>query len=119
MQRLNNLPKLRDWRRDLRKRETAQERVLWWHLKDRNLDFKFKRQHSVGGYILDFYCAEKKLVLEIDGEVHHTQEAREYDHVRNKFFTDLDYKVLRFSNAEVDTDVYKVLTRIKKSLNSI
>jgi len=70
----------------------------------------------VGGYILDFYCKEKRLIVEIDGGIHQTKEAREYDAVRDKFLTELDYKVLRFTNNEVEKDIRKVVEKIKNYL---
>ena len=65
---------------------------------------------------MDFYCPEKKLIVELDGEVHDTQEAKEYDQVRDKFFTELNYKVLRFKNDEVVKDVKRVIAKIKSYL---
>jgi very-short-patch-repair endonuclease len=85
-------------------------------LKDKRLGYKFRRQHSVGGYILDFYCKEKKLVVEIDGEIHRTKENREYDDVRDKFFKELGYKVLRFPNKQVEENVKEVVKIIKNHL---
>lgn len=101
---VHNLTKLIDRRKELRKRQTPQENKLWWYLKDRRLlGFKFRRQSSIGGYILDFYCAEKRLIVEIDGEIHDNQEHRKYDELRDKYFRELDYKVLRFTNKLIKT----------------
>jgi|SRR3989344_5066679 len=99
-------------RRELRQDQTKTEEKLWWYLRGQKLGVKFKRQHSVGGYILDFYCPEKKLIIELDGGVHNKEESREYDAVRDKYFTDLDYKVLRFKNNEVESDIEGVLEKI-------
>ena len=63
---------------------------------------------------MDFYCAEKKLIIELDGEVHDTREAKEYDAVRDKYFADLDYKTIRFLNKEAENNVEKVLEKIKQ-----
>lgn len=104
---------LEDRRKELRRNQTKTEEVLWWYLRDKKLGFKFKRQHSISGYILDFYCPEKKLIIELDGEVHNTKEAKEYDMVRDKFFKDLGYITLRFLNKEVEDDIGKVLDKIK------
>ncbi|MEK7635054.1 MAG: endonuclease domain-containing protein [Patescibacteria group bacterium] len=105
---------LEERRRELRKNQTKTEEILWWYLRGQKLGVKFKRQHSIGGYILDFYCPEKKLIIELDGEVHNTKEAREYDEVRDKYFRELDYKILRFENREVENDIEKVLEKIEK-----
>lgn len=104
-------------RKELRQNATPAEKKLWWYLRDNKLGAKFKRQHSVGGYILDFYCAKKKLIVELDGEVHNTEEAKEYDTVRDKFFKELGYTTLRFKNGEVESDMEKVLEEINKILN--
>lgn len=116
MERINNLKILKDRRKELRQKETSQEKVLWWHLKARRFKYKFKRQHSIGGYILDFYCADKKLAIELDGEVHNTKESQEYDSLRDSFLKETGCKVLRFSNKELDSNISKVLTEIKNSL---
>jgi very-short-patch-repair endonuclease len=119
MQRFNNLPNLNARRRELRQNETLQEKLLWWHLRANRIEFKFKRQHSIGGYIADFYCAEKKLVIELDGKIHNSNDAQEYDRIRDGFLKEFGCKVIRFSNSEVDADVYQVLTKIKEILASI
>ena len=105
-------------RRELRKNQTKAEEILWWYLRDRKMGVKFKRQHGVGGYIADFYCSEKKIIIELDGEIHNTEDAREYDAVRDKFFTELGYKVLRFKNEEVENKnkIEEVLKKIQSYL---
>lgn len=113
MRLFHNILELEDRRRKLRQRATPQEKLLWEKLRNQKLDFRFKRQYSIGGYILDFYCAKKKLIIELDGEVHNTKEAREYDKVRDKYFSELGYTILRFQNFEVGNDVEKVLNKIK------
>jgi len=119
MQRFNDLPLLKERRRELRKNQTPQEKLLWWHLRANRIGFKFKRQHSIGGYIADFYCAEKKLVIELDGGIHNSSESREYDKNRDSFLKEFGCNVIRFSNSEIDTDVYKVVTKIKEKLTNI
>ena len=119
MTQLHNINKLIDRRKKLRKNPTREEETLWWYLKDKRLGIKFRRQHSVGGYILDFYCAEKKLVIEIDGAIHNSKENKEYDDIRDKFFRELDYEVLRFSNTEIENDVKMVIEKIKSKLEKV
>ena len=92
------------------------EEKIWWYLKSDKLGKKFRRQHSVGGYILDFYCKEKKLIIEIDGGIHQSSEVKEYDSLRNKYFTQLEYKVLRFLNEEVEKNIEQVIRKIKENL---
>jgi very-short-patch-repair endonuclease len=114
MARIHNLNFLKEYRTKLRKDPTDHEEILWWHLKAKRMGVKFRRQHSVGGYILDFYCKEKRLVIELDGSVHNTPEAKEYDRVRDDFFKGLDYTVLRFYNSEIEKDISKVLSKIRQ-----
>ena len=108
---------IKDRRKELRKNQTPMEEKLWWYLRDKKLGPKFKRQHSVGGYITDFYCSEKKLIIELDGEIHNTKEAEEYDAVRDKYFAELGYKTVRFLNREVEKEIDKVINQIENELN--
>jgi very-short-patch-repair endonuclease len=115
---VHNSQTLLDRRRELRQTQTKAEEILWFELRNNKLGAKFKRQNSIGGYITDFYCQKYKLIVELDGEVHNTTEAKEYDEVRDKFFTSLGYKVLRFPNSEVEdkNKIEEVLEKIKASL---
>ena len=113
--RLYNIKKLKERRQDLRKNQTSAENILWNRLRREQLGYKFRRQHSIGGYILDFCCLKKKLIVEVDGPIHKFQ--KENDLVRDKFFTSLDFTVLRFKNEEIETEVDKVVKRINEVLN--
>ncbi len=105
---------LRDSRRHLRNNATPQEQKFWNYLKGKNLGFKFQRQHSLGNYIVDFYCASKKLIIELDGNQHdHNQE---YDQERSFYLKDMGFNILRFKNTEIDTDIPLVLTIVKEEL---
>lgn len=75
--------------------------------------------HSIGGYIADFYCQKHKLIIELDGKIHDLKERREYDEVRDNFFTSLDYKVLRFKNEEVEEKdkIEEVVKKIQEQFN--
>ena len=112
-----NILKLKDRRIDLRQNQTPQEILLWSRLRREQLGFKFRRQHGVGGYIVDFYCPSKKLVIELDGSKHFTKEAREYDSVRSKYFDGLGIKVLRFTNVDINTNIEGVTQKIFSKLN--
>ena len=116
MKLIHNILELGDRRRELRQNATPQENLLWEELRNKKLGFRFKRQYSIGGYILDFYCAKGKLIVELDGKIHNTREAKEYDAVRDKFFKELGYKILRIPNIEVDNDTEKVLDKIRSHL---
>jgi very-short-patch-repair endonuclease len=110
---VHNARNLRDRRRDLRKNSTTAESWLWYSLRDNKLGVKFRRQHSIGGYIADFYCQKTKLIIELDGGIHNTVESKEYDKIRDKYFIELGYKVLRFKNIEVENNLGNVLSAIQ------
>ena len=112
-----NILKLKERRVDLRNNQTPQEILLWSRLRREQLGFKFRRQHGVGGYIVDFYCPEKKLVIEVDGAQHFEKEAKEYDRIRSSYLKGLDIKVLRFTNAEINTNIEGVIQKIFSKLN--
>jgi len=114
MKRINNSPLLKERRIELRKNQTPEEKILWERLRQNQLGFKFKRQHSVGPYILDFYCSEKKLAIELDGS-HHV-ENKEYDAERSDYLSALDIKTLRFWNSEVSANIEIVIKRIVREL---
>ena len=111
---LKNKSQLLFRRRELRKKQTKQEEILWQYIRNRKLGVKFKRQYSVGGYVLDFYCPEIKLVIEIDGIQHLRKEEFLYDEERTDFLRILGCTVLRFKNIEVEKNLEKVLSRIKE-----
>ncbi len=101
----------------MRRPLTPQEKILWEHLRNRKLGMKFRRQHSIGPYIADFYSRESMLVVEIDGNQHKDKNAKIYDSDRTSYFNELGIKVLRFWNGEVETDIEKMLAKIKKATN--
>ncbi len=99
--------------RALRHRETPAERLLWAALRSRRLDgLKFRRQHPVGPFVLDFYCPERKLVVELEGAVHGGPEATEQDAFRSAYLTQYGYRVLRFRNDDVLGNLPMVLEHI-------
>ena len=112
---LNNSPELKQFRRDLRNNMTKAEIMLWKYIKNKQLDGrKFRRQFSVGKYILDFYCMEENLAIELDGNDHFTEAGYEYDIKRDGFLKEQGITVLRFENAEVFENLEDVLENIKK-----
>ncbi len=117
MKTIHNIKKLLSRRKELRNNSTPQEILLWNELKHSKIGAKFRRQHSISGYIADFYCPERKLIIEIDGSQHFKKEAEEYDKIRTNYFGGLNIKVLRFSNAEINTNIEGVLLKIKSELN--
>jgi very-short-patch-repair endonuclease len=115
---INNISKLFPIRKNLRNNSTPQEIALWIHLKNSQLGHKFRRQHSIGGYVADFYCPTKKLVLEIDGSQHFTKDNQEYDKYRTESFKALGIKVLRFTNADINVNIEGVLMKIRSELHA-
>lgn len=103
--------------RALRRNQTPEEQVLWRALRNRFLNVKFRRQWPTGGYIVDFVCFEAKLILELDGNQHAEEAARAYDAVRTEFLEAGGFKVVRFWNNEVRTNLDGVLETIQKHLS--
>ncbi len=92
---------------------TPAEEELWRLLRKHKLrGRKFRRQHSVGSYIVDFYCASEKLIIEVDGSVHDTPEAKASDKVRDETLQHLGYEIIRIRNEEVFEQPEQVLQRI-------
>ena len=99
--------------RNLRKRATPAEKLLWNELHNQKLrGLKFRRQHHVGRFILDFYCAELRLAVELEGSIHDTADQTEYDGHRFAYLEANDIKILRIKNEEVLNDMENVLKRI-------
>jgi very-short-patch-repair endonuclease len=106
-----------NYRKALRKNPTVAEKCLWQHLRRRQMfEHKFRRQHPVGPYIVDFICLEKKLVVEVDGGQHLDQEA--YDERRSRFLQEKGYRVLRFWNNQVLQQIQTVLRAIEFALGA-
>lgn len=98
--------------RQLRENTSPIEARLWARLRDRRLEgLKFRRQHPVGRYIADFYCAAQNLIVEIDGDTHADQI--EYDHQRTQWLEANGYRVMRFTNSDVMNNVDGVLEAIR------
>ena len=100
--------------RDLRRRLTTAERVLWAAVRQRQLGgLRFRRQHPAGPYILDFFCPAGGLVIELDGAGHET--TREYDEERTRYLAAYGYRVIRFKNEEVLRNLSRVLAQIEQA----
>ena len=111
--------KLKPFARENRKNQTAAENLLWENIRNRNInDCKFRRQHTIGGFIVDFVCLEKKLVIEIDGGYHLDEEQKKYDESRTEYLNEQGFNEIRFSNDEVLHDMHEVLGKIKKELGA-
>ncbi|OGH73360.1 MAG: hypothetical protein A3C90_03195 [Candidatus Magasanikbacteria bacterium RIFCSPHIGHO2_02_FULL_51_14] len=105
-------------RRHLRASLTKAEYVLWQELRRKILGLKFRRQASIGKFIVDFYCHALRLIIEIDGYVHDGAYQKEYDAFREEWLRRQGYTVLRFTNDEVLFERDKVLERIQSWCNT-
>ena len=107
-------------RRYLRKNLTPEEAVLWNCLKSKQIkNHKWRKQHPIGAYILDFYCPETKLCIELDGKNHYSFQGAKEDEIRTKFLNNKGIKVLRFENQLIWKSLEQVLTIIEKELNNL
>ena len=101
--------------KEMRKQPTHAEKVLWMELKSKSLeDYKFRQQHLIDDFIVDFVCLSKRLVIEVDGGIHDLQ--KEYDAQRTEILNKKGFKVIRFSNDEVIGSISVVLEKIKEEL---
>jgi leucyl-tRNA synthetase len=105
--------------KEMRKEPTLSEAILWDNLRREKLEVRFRRQHLIGKYIVDFVCLDKRLIVEVDGAYHNTPEQIELDSQRTleleqKHF----FKVIRFTNDEVNNTISEVLNKINTELKS-
>ena len=119
MPRLHNKKELTSKRKQLRNNATQTEKLLWYELRNSQLaGRKFRRQHSLGKYILDFYCPEQRLAIELDGGQHEDDKQKDHDEVRTEYLNSLRISVIRFKNTDVifgrDSVINKILEKIGK-----
>jgi very-short-patch-repair endonuclease len=113
---IQNHPTLKKLRRELRNRPTDGEHLLWYQLRGAKLDGrKFRRQHSVGPYILDFYCPEERLAIELDGNVHDEPAQQAHDKRRTEYLNENRITVLRFPSGQASTDPQAIIDEIRKT----
>ena len=98
----------------LKKAPTKAEIIMWKKLKNKQIGFKIRRQHIIDNYIADFVCISKKVIIEIDGEIHLSRI--EEDKIRTERLNELGYRVIRYSNDEVFKDADIVANHIRKYL---
>jgi very-short-patch-repair endonuclease len=116
---IHNVTSVNDKRKELRGSLTPAEAFLWNHLKNRQLDGKkFRRQHSIGPYIVDFFCPECRVIVELDGAGHMTQLGAEADAQRSEFLKRFNVAVIRFENKRVFENIEAVLEEIRKHLGT-
>jgi 5-methyltetrahydrofolate--homocysteine methyltransferase len=108
---------LKDYAKEIRSQPTEAEDLLWSVLRNKQLDgAKFRRQHILGHYITDFICLKSNLIIEVDGLVHQLPENKDSDKIRTKWLEGEGYRVIRFTNTEVLTNLDSVLKRIREAL---
>lgn len=111
---LFNIDALKPTRKKLRSTLTPSEAFLWTKLQNSQLEGrKFRRQHSIGKFVVDFYCFTEKLTIELDGALHFTEEGIEYDKRRTEFITGRGIREIRFENWEVFEKTDEVLNKIR------
>ncbi|HMN19561.1 MAG TPA: endonuclease domain-containing protein [Candidatus Moranbacteria bacterium] len=104
--------------RTLRKNQTPQEIILWSRLRNRGIRrCKFRRQYPIGNYFVDFVCLERKLIIELDGSQHKKERQREYDESRTMFLSNQGYRVVRFWDNEVNSNLNGVIMKIESVLD--
>lgn len=102
--------------RYLRKSGTNAEKILWKEIRNNNLGIKFRRQHPIGDFVVDFYAPKYKLAIELDGSVHKSNDAKEYDEMRTKVLADIGIVLMRFWNSEIEYHLPDVLIKIKEKI---
>ena len=116
---LANYNKIKDWSVENRKYPTEAEYCLWEFLRSKNVGHKFRRQHIIDDYIVDFVNLHTKLIIEVDGEYHLTEEQKELDKIREEKLTSLGFTTLRFSNEQVLQDTDNVKRIILQTMNKL
>ena len=109
---------LKSFSKELRSQQTEAENQLWIHLRRKGLGVTFRRQHPILDYIVDFICLPKRLIIEVDGGYHNKIDQQINDASRTIRLEGIGYKVIRFTNEQVLSDVQSVLKTIKEQLNS-
>ena len=111
-------PQLKDLSRENRKEKTFAEDILWQKLRNNQLGSKVRRQHVIDAFIIDFAFLNEKLLIEIDGQYHNGPEQKKYDEARTEFLQQLGFKLIRFTNEEVERNISEVVKIIKEELAS-
>ena len=102
--------------REMRHPQTPAEATLWRVLRNRQTGCKFRRQHPIDRFIIDFYGAEAKLLIEIDGDSHIESDQADYDKARTDHLEELGYRVIRFTNDDVRYNIHAVTSEILRTI---
>ena len=102
-------------RRKLRNDSTGAERILWEYIRKQQIHgLKFRRQYSIKGFVLDFYCPKLRIAIEVDGGYHNNKDVSDYDAARQRLLSSLEIKFIRFTNDEIFNNINKVIAKIKE-----
>lgn len=117
---IHNKKELKNLRKELRKNLTPAETKLWKYLQNSKLEGrKFRRQHSIGQYIIDFYCPKEKLAIELDGNIHFNPINQQYDLSRSEYLNSFGIKVIKFENKEIFENIEIVSEIIKSNFRTL
>ena len=117
--RYKNRSSFKQRRKNLRNHSTKSEIILWQKIKNKQLGVKFRRQYNIGYFIVDFYCHELKLIIEIDGSIHYEEEVSEHDKIRQRILENKGYIVIRYSNHKILDDIDSVVSNIMMAIQSL
>lgn len=107
-------------RRRLRQEQTFAEKIVWTHLRNRQLiGYKFRRQYSIDKFIIDFYCPELKLAIEIDGNIHEVKDVKIRDAERQKYIENYNVVFLRITNEELLGNPNKAFQKIENKIKEL
>ena len=117
---IDNIYSKKPQRRHLRNNGTSAEAAMWRILNKRQIEgLRFRRQYSIGPYILDFYCPDIRLCIELDGEVHYNESAAQHDAVRTRYLESHDIHVIRFENRDVFQSTQSIIEYIKQTATQL
>ena len=109
-----NYERLKEYARKMRREPTDAEKILWHVLSEDRLGVRFRRQHVIGDCIVDFACLAKSLVIEVDGDYHHTEQQEREDAIRTEWLEQQGFQVVRFTNNEVLNNIDYVIKEIRR-----
>jgi imidazole glycerol-phosphate synthase subunit HisF len=115
----NANPLLFERARELRNNLTPSEQIFWLRLKEHFPSYKFRRQHPISIYIADFYCHRLKLVIEIDGSIHHLPDVQINDVQRQRDLENLGLIVIRFTNDQIKNQIGEVIDQISSFIETL
>ncbi|MDD2730801.1 MAG: endonuclease domain-containing protein [Candidatus Portnoybacteria bacterium] len=113
---VHNLKSQIKLRKDLRQKQTKAELLLWQRIRNKQLGYKFRRQHGIGPYVVDFYCPKAKAIVEIDGDIHFYEQNIKADKQREEYLKSQGLIVKRYTNLDVIKNISNVLEDLRSFL---